>query len=91
MSVRKPNTVSYPELSTEIHHHIDAEKTSNLEASKLNQDIFLGGGKRRLDSQAKSFRQDGNDNGKKSKNAENGVHSNNARDNHDNRGGTQQA
>ena len=35
VSVGKPDTVSYPELIIEIHHHIDAEKASNLEASKL--------------------------------------------------------
>ncbi|KAL5557373.1 hypothetical protein UlMin_039609 [Ulmus minor] len=52
VSVGKPDTVSYPELITEIRRHIDAEKASNLDASKLSQDILLGGGKRKMDSQA---------------------------------------
>ena len=50
VSVGKPDTVSYPELITEIRHHIDAEKASNLDASKLSQDILLGRGKRKMDS-----------------------------------------
>ncbi|KAL5542557.1 hypothetical protein UlMin_010267 [Ulmus minor] len=43
VSVGKPDTMSYPELITEIRRHIDAEKASNLDASKLSQDILLGG------------------------------------------------
>ena len=35
--------ITYPELITKIHHHIQPKKTSNFEASKLNQDILLGG------------------------------------------------
>ena len=38
----KPYMVSYLELITEIHRHIDAAKTSNLEDSKLSQDILIG-------------------------------------------------
>ncbi len=34
---------TYPELIAEIHHHIEAENTSNLEASKLSQEVLLGG------------------------------------------------
>ena len=56
VSVGKPNAVSYPELIAKIRHHIDAEKTSNLEASKLSQDILLGGGKRKHDSQVEAFK-----------------------------------
>ena len=41
VSIGKLDTVSYPELIAEICHHIDAEKASNLEASKLSQDILL--------------------------------------------------
>ena len=50
VSVGKPNMISYPELIVEIRRHIDAEKESNLEASKLSQYILLGGGKRKQDS-----------------------------------------
>ena len=57
--------VLYPELIIELHRPIDAKKTSNLEASKLSQDILLGDGKRKLDSQAGSSKQDDNDNEKK--------------------------
>ncbi|KAL5537549.1 hypothetical protein UlMin_045506 [Ulmus minor] len=53
-------------LITEIRRHIDAEKASNLDASKLSQDILLGGGKRKMDSQVS--RQDDGNNGKKNKN-----------------------
>ncbi|KAL5570453.1 hypothetical protein UlMin_027028 [Ulmus minor] len=67
VSVGKPNTVSYPELIDEIRHHINAEKASNLEASKLSQDVLLGGGKRKLNSQVGASKQNGDDNGKKSK------------------------
>ncbi|KAL5544419.1 hypothetical protein UlMin_008203 [Ulmus minor] len=58
--------VSYPELISEVRRHIQAEKTSDLEASKLSQDIFLGG-KRKIDSQAGSSKaeENGNSNGKK--------------------------
>ena len=91
VSVGKLDTVSYPELITEICRHIDVEKTSNLEASKLSQYILLGRGERNLDSQAGSSRQASNDNGKKSKNGENGGHNNNGGDNHNSRGGPQQA
>ena len=51
VSVGKPDTVSYPELIDEIHRHINAEKASNLEASKLSQYMLFGGGKRDLSSQ----------------------------------------
>ena len=67
VSVGKPNTVSYPELINEICHHINAEKASNLEASKLSQDVLLEGGKRKLNSQVVTSKQNGDDNGKKSK------------------------
>ncbi|KAL5569919.1 hypothetical protein UlMin_026494 [Ulmus minor] len=67
VSVEKPNTVSYPELINEIRRHINAEKASNLEASKLSQDVLLGGGKRKLNSQVGASKQNGDDNGKKSK------------------------
>ncbi|KAL5554142.1 hypothetical protein UlMin_041543 [Ulmus minor] len=76
VSVGKPDTVSYPELITEIRCHIDAEKASNLDASKLSQDILLGGGKRKMDSQVS--RQDDGNNGKKNKNGgQNGGNNNN--------------
>ncbi|KAL5537655.1 hypothetical protein UlMin_045801 [Ulmus minor] len=76
VSVGKPDTVSYPELITEIRRHIDAEKASNLDASKLSQDILLGGGKRKMDSQVS--RQDDGSNGKKNKNGgQNGGNNNN--------------
>ena len=48
---------------------------------------FLEGGKRKLDSQAGSSRQDDNDNGKGWKNGENGGNNNNGGDNHNNTGG----
>ena len=67
VSVRKLDTVSYPKLITEIRRHIDAEKTSNLKASKLNQDILLGGGKREMDLQIDLSKQDDGNNGKKKK------------------------
>ena len=47
VSFGKPNTVSYLEPIAEICCHIDAEKASNLEASKLSQDILLREGKRK--------------------------------------------
>ncbi|KAL5548830.1 hypothetical protein UlMin_004061 [Ulmus minor] len=76
VSVGKLDTVSYPELITEIRRHIDAEKASNLDASKLSQDILLGGGKRKMDSQVS--RQDDGNNGKKNKNGgQNGGNNNN--------------
>ncbi|KAL5569081.1 hypothetical protein UlMin_025656 [Ulmus minor] len=58
--------VSYPELISEVRRHIQAEKTSDLEASKLSQDVLLGG-KRKIDSQAGSSKaeENGNSNGKK--------------------------
>ncbi|KAL5566572.1 hypothetical protein UlMin_029736 [Ulmus minor] len=58
--------MSYPELISEVRHHIQAEKTSDLEASKLSQDILLGG-KRKIDFQAGSSKteENGNSNGKK--------------------------
>ena len=65
--VGKPNTVSYPELIDEICHHINVEKAFNLEASKLSQDTFLGGGKMKVNSQVGTSKQNGDDNGKKSK------------------------
>ncbi|KAL5544988.1 hypothetical protein UlMin_008772 [Ulmus minor] len=75
--VGKPDTVSYPELITEIRRHIDAEKASNLDASKLSQDILLGGGKRKMDSQVS--RQDDGNNGKKNKNGGQNGDNNNSR------------
>ncbi|KAL5544982.1 hypothetical protein UlMin_008766 [Ulmus minor] len=58
--------VSYPELISEVCRHSQAEKTSDLEASKLSQDILLGG-KRKIDFQAGSSKaeENGNSNGKK--------------------------
>ncbi|KAL5547083.1 hypothetical protein UlMin_006770 [Ulmus minor] len=58
--------ISYPELISEVRRHIQAEKTSDLEASKLSQDILLGG-KRKIDFQAGSSKaeENGNSNGKK--------------------------
>ncbi|KAL5577017.1 hypothetical protein UlMin_018716 [Ulmus minor] len=58
--------VSYPELISEVRRHIQAEKTFDLEASKLSQDILLGG-KRKIDFQASSSKaeENGNSNGKK--------------------------
>ncbi|KAL5573118.1 hypothetical protein UlMin_022715 [Ulmus minor] len=71
VSVRKPDTMSYPELINEIRRHIDAEKASNLVASKLSQDILLGGGKRKMDLQVS--KQDDGNNGKKKNGEQNGV------------------
>ncbi|KAL5583083.1 hypothetical protein UlMin_015525 [Ulmus minor] len=59
--------VSYPELISEVRHHIQAEKTSDLEASKLSQDILLGG-KRKIDSQAGSSKAEENENSNGKKN-----------------------
>ena len=42
------DNISYLELIIEILYHVQAERTSNLKASKLSQDILLGG-KHRLD------------------------------------------
>ncbi|KAL5550479.1 hypothetical protein UlMin_000655 [Ulmus minor] len=42
--------ISYPELISKVRRHIQDEKTSDLEASKLSQDFLLGG-KRKIDSQ----------------------------------------
>ena len=58
VSVGKPDTVSYPELINEIRRHIDAEKATHLDASKFSQDILLGGGKRKMDSQVGPSKQD---------------------------------
>ena len=60
--------ISYPELIIEIHCHTQAKKTSDLKASKLNQDILLGG-KHKINSQAGSSKPkvSGNENGKNSK------------------------
>ena len=49
VSIKKD--VSYLELITKVRRHIQANKTSDFEASKLIQDILLGL-KRRLDSHA---------------------------------------
>ncbi|KAL5581616.1 hypothetical protein UlMin_014058 [Ulmus minor] len=75
--------VSYPELISEVRRHIQAEKTSDLEASKLSHDILLGG-KRKIDSQAGSSKaeENGNSNGKKNNvgnrnSIENQAHQNN--------------
>ena len=70
VSIGKPDTVSYPKLINEIHRHIDVENASNLDTSKLSQDILLGGGKGKMDSQVGPFKQDGGNNGKKNKNGE---------------------
>lgn len=56
VSVGRPHTVSYPELIADIRRHIDAKKTSNLEASKIIQDKLLGGGKRKQDYQVEAFK-----------------------------------
>ncbi|KAL5574245.1 hypothetical protein UlMin_023842 [Ulmus minor] len=58
--------ISYSELISEVRRHIQAEKTSDLEASKLSQDIFLGG-KRKIDFQSSSSKteENGNSSGKK--------------------------
>ena len=42
-------------------------KASNLEASKLSQDVLLGEGKRKLNSQVGASKKNDDDNGKKSK------------------------
>ncbi|KAL5551326.1 hypothetical protein UlMin_001502 [Ulmus minor] len=72
--------ISYPELISEVRRHIQAEKTSDLEASKLSQDFLLGG-KRKIDSQAGTSKTEGNEsgNGKKNKagNGNNGNPNNN--------------
>ena len=91
VSVGKLDTVSYPELISEIRRHIDAEKASNLEASKLSQDMLLGGGKRKQDSQVEAFKQNGNNNGKKSKNWGNETQNYHDGDNYNGRGKPQQA
>ncbi|KAL5543710.1 hypothetical protein UlMin_007494 [Ulmus minor] len=59
--------ISYPELISEIRRHIQAENTSFLEASKLSQDILLGG-KRKIDSQAGPSKSEGNENGSRKRN-----------------------
>ena len=46
VSIGKPDMVSYLKLITEIRHHINVEKISNLEGSKLSQDILLSGEKK---------------------------------------------
>ncbi|KAL5565783.1 hypothetical protein UlMin_028947 [Ulmus minor] len=58
--------ISYPELISEVCRHIQAEKTSDLEASKLSQDFLLGG-KRKIDSQASPSKSEGNRNGNERK------------------------
>ena len=59
--------ISYLELILEVRRHIQAEKTSDLEASKLSQDILLGG-KHKIDSQAGPSKSEGNENGSGKKN-----------------------
>ncbi|KAL5583362.1 hypothetical protein UlMin_015804 [Ulmus minor] len=59
--------ISYPELISEVRCHIQAEKTSDLEVSKLSQDFLLGG-KRKIDSQAGPSKTEGNGNGNGKKN-----------------------
>ncbi|KAL5544796.1 hypothetical protein UlMin_008580 [Ulmus minor] len=59
--------ISYPELISEVRRHIQAKKTSDLEASKLSQDFLLGG-KRKIDSQAGTSKTEGNENGNGKKN-----------------------
>ena len=58
--------ISYPELISEFRCHVQAEKTSDLEASKLSQDILLGG-KHKINFQAGSSKteENGNSSGKK--------------------------
>ena len=65
--------VTYPELIIEIRRHIEAEKTSNLKASKLSQEVLLGG-KHKLDAQVSTTMPNNNDNrnGKKRKNGNQG-------------------
>lgn len=48
--VGKSDTVSCPELIAKIYCHINTKKVSNLEASKLSQDILQGRSKRKMDS-----------------------------------------
>ena len=45
------DNIYYPELIIEIRCHFQVDKTSDLEASKLSQDVLMGG-KHMLDSQA---------------------------------------
>ncbi|KAL5547841.1 hypothetical protein UlMin_003072 [Ulmus minor] len=59
--------ISYLELISEVRRHIQAEKTSDLEASKLSQDFLLGG-KCKIDSQAGPYKSEGNGNGNGKKN-----------------------
>ena len=76
--------ISYLELITKIRCHIQAEKTSDLEASKLSQNILLGG-KRKIDSQAGFSKpeESQNLNGKKSKAGNNNNGNFSPRNNHD--------
>ena len=53
--------VTYPELIAKICCHIEDEKTSNLKASKLSQDILFGG-KYNLDTKMNTPKQDGHGN-----------------------------
>ena len=53
--------ISYPKLISEIRCHIQVEKTSDSEASKLSQDILLGG-KCKIDSQTSPSKLEGNEN-----------------------------
>ena len=62
---------TYLELIAEIRRHIEAEKTSNLEASKLSQEVLLGG-KRKLDYQISTSKPNNNMNDKKSRNGNQG-------------------
>ncbi|KAL5571130.1 hypothetical protein UlMin_020727 [Ulmus minor] len=66
--------VSYLELISEVRRHIQAKKTSDLEASKLSQDILLGG-KRKIDFQAGSSKteENRNSNGNKNNNEHLGI------------------
>ena len=58
---------TYLKLITEIHHHIQAEKTSNHEASKHNQEIMLGR-KCKLDTNVSTSEPSNNDSGNGKKN-----------------------
>ena len=64
VSMSENTTYPEQELITKICYHIKAKKTSNLEASKLSQEILLGG-KHKLDSQVSTSKP--NDNGNKKK------------------------
>ena len=51
----------YPELIVEIRRHMESKKTSNLGASKLRQEVQLGG-KHKLDTQVSASKENNNNN-----------------------------